>query len=392
MNSVIWFCLLLSLLICQASVGFGITAEIPGRCAEVCMTDVESVFFGCADQVDKGCSLKLCNSPANSAKCGLASGMPPMLLTGEDVSFFNFPISKNIDTEIKVRGLKPKVDVYFLVDATGSMDPAIRAFRTSFPQIAASLEGVGDFAYGIGIYRDESELDNGFEHLQGITTDIGSAQDILDSINSTGGADSEEANLVALWRIATGNVAEWRDGAVRLILLFGDAVGHEPTCVDGVTLDRAVVTNALNNASITVQAVGTHFSDFDASTSSQGCAISEDIGRGQTTFITEGTGGSLWSLDGENVPSVLATFGEALTTQAKVIDLAETSCSFGVTLKFDPPLPARMGPFEKIGAKMRLRRRVCSRSAPFKCSISFRSGNSVSEPLNMSFAPSGCPS
>lgn len=376
----------MSLLAYQVS-SEGIRTEIPGRCAGTCTTQIERVFFECVEQLDRGCSLQSCDSPSGGATCDVRSGFPDQLFTGEDVSLFDIPVATPFTTQIDLSALPQKVDVYFLVDATGSMGSGISALQDSISDIIDSLLAIGDFAFGLGIYRDERELDMGFMNIQSITTDTSTIETSVDELEATGGRDTPEANLVALYRIATGDFVNWRDSAKRVVLLFGDAVGHEPTCFDDVELTRQVVTDALNEESITVQAVETQSGNLDAPTSQFGCG-GGGAPAGQTTFIAEGTGGMLSSLPSETAANVLNTFTSVVTP---AIEVAESDCGAGLTFSFDPSLPAVIAPNSVLNTTITVRRRAC-RLELFRCSISFGCGGSVSDPIRFRISPTGCPS
>jgi hypothetical protein len=180
-----------------------------------------------------------------------------------------------------------KVDVFFLSDTTGSMGGVIDAVRANASTILTNTVGLGDVAWGVGEYKDfyegyEGEFWGGFGDFpwrlnQAITTDTGAVQDGIDAWAASGGADTPESNLYALSQAASDDPAVgWRDGAARIIVWFGDAVGHDPDTTPGYPgPDLATTIATLTGAGATV--IGVNSGNLD--------------GTGQASAIAAATGG-----------------------------------------------------------------------------------------------------
>jgi hypothetical protein len=107
-------------------------------------------------------------------------------------------------------------DVYFLIDTTGSMSPAIENVATSLRDVIVPglRDTIADVQMGVGHFNDVpyghygSSADEPFWHVQDITPDDTAVQAALDLLYTTGwgmGSDGPEANAIALWCTATGS-------------------------------------------------------------------------------------------------------------------------------------------------------------------------------------------
>jgi hypothetical protein len=200
------------------------------------------------------------------------------------------------------------VDVFFLFDTTGSMDPFLEAAKLGSADILAGVAGLGDLAYGVGAYEDfpispfGGPADLPFDLVQDFT---GSQADTIAAIASlsTGfGGDIPESQLHALNQVAT--TTSWRENSTRIVVWFGDAPGHDPALEPGyplpTTLNDAI--DALVAENIVVQGI-------DVSAPPPGLDAT-----GQATAITDATGGSLFSgLDPGDIDAVSQLVIDAIT-------------------------------------------------------------------------------
>lgn len=153
-----------------------------------------------------------------------------------------------------------KLDIYLLADNTGSMGGEIRNVRENATSIFKEISAkASDVFFGVGAYRDEQD-DFVFKkllELSELPPENTPREDnfIINAISewsASGGGDSPEAQLFALYKIATDDSIGWRPDAERIVAWFGDAPGHDPT-VEGVTERQA--TEALQKARIRVLAI-----------------------------------------------------------------------------------------------------------------------------------------
>lgn len=193
-----------------------------------------------------------------------------------------------------------RIDVLFLSDNTGSMGPVIQRVKQTAQylfDVLANMDGRfggRNFAYGVAHYvGDPSEgvaRHEAFVLQQRITKDEALVAGAIDDWFADGGADAPESNFFALHQIATAGDegvggstgVDWRPGARRIVLWFGDAPSHplkDPNDRGTVRLDEA--SQALSGASITLAALNTR---------PQGLGIDAED---QASLLVQATGGVL---------------------------------------------------------------------------------------------------
>ncbi len=155
-----------------------------------------------------------------------------------------------------------KLDIYFLADVTGSMDPVLRGVQNSANAILNAIRALGtDVAFGVGSYGDFPGPPPAFVAQQRITLNDPDVVNAIAAWNANDGGDLPEGQLFALDRIAanTDDEVGWRPGSKRIVLWFGDAPGHEPVCTTLTGLPSPITTisvaDTLFQADITVIAI-----------------------------------------------------------------------------------------------------------------------------------------
>lgn len=121
---------------------------------------------------------------------------------------------------------RARLDLVFLIDATGSMGDEIHKLKTSLRSIAdevARLPSQPDLCFGLVAYRDRGDAFLLRSH--DFTNDLGAFQGVLNALQAGGGGDYPEAMNEALHE--TVHSLSWRgDGATRLVVLLADAPPH----------------------------------------------------------------------------------------------------------------------------------------------------------------------
>lgn len=118
---------------------------------------------------------------------------------------------------------RARLDLVFLIDATGSMADEIQKLKSSLHSIAADaarLPSRPDLCFGLVAYRDTT--DPFVLRSHDFSDDLGAFQKVLDQLQADGGGDYPEAMSEALHE--TVHRLSWRgDGATRMVVLLADA-------------------------------------------------------------------------------------------------------------------------------------------------------------------------
>ena len=120
---------------------------------------------------------------------------------------------------------RPRLDLVFLIDATGSMGDEIAKLKASMramSQQISQLPGQPDICYGLVAYRDRG--DAFLTRTHDFTDDLGAFQNVLARVQAGGGGDKPEALNEALHETVHG--LSWRTDAARMVVLVADAAPH----------------------------------------------------------------------------------------------------------------------------------------------------------------------
>jgi hypothetical protein len=147
------------------------------------------------------------------------------------------------------------VDVYFVVDLSASFADDLPVFQSEAPTIINDLVTAGnDLKVGLGSFEDypispfgtASAGDVAYRQNVDLTSDTGAVLTVINGLETRDGNDNPESQLAALFQAATGDgqdlsgvgfpgatipanqQANFRDGAVKLFLLWTDAPFHRP--------------------------------------------------------------------------------------------------------------------------------------------------------------------
>ena len=147
------------------------------------------------------------------------------------------------------------IDVFMLVDLSGSFSDDLPYFKVQAPDLMASLKSsYPDIRFGLGKFEDYPISpfgsaacgDKAYERLIDLTFDTDAVLSTISGLYTRSGADGPESQLVALYQAATGEgqdlsgvgypgasipagqQANFRDGVVKLFILWTDAPFHHP--------------------------------------------------------------------------------------------------------------------------------------------------------------------
>ncbi|NCD24624.1 MAG: VWA domain-containing protein [Deltaproteobacteria bacterium] len=125
-----------------------------------------------------------------------------------------------------------KADIVFVVDTTRSMQPFIDLTREAVAGMAKKFSGdtADRFRFGLVVYRDSLEVAPRLEYVtKNLTPELVGAEDLAGLLASQAGATSVGSVDYAEEAFAGVDVAlrsKWRDGALRFVILLGDASAH----------------------------------------------------------------------------------------------------------------------------------------------------------------------
>ena len=239
--------------------------------------------------------------------------------------------SAMVEKTVVTPTIPPKVDILFLADTTGSMTGAIDNVKTNAASILNTVRGAQpDSQFGAAQYRDFDCSDPfAYELTQAITANLTDAQTGINAWSIGNGCDTPEAQLNALYTIATDPATAFRPGSTRIVVWFGDATGNDPS--GGHTIvpnpPGGDVIPALQAAGITVIAIPVN-------------AAGDGLDNtGQATAIANATGGQV--LPTTN-PSDVANAILAGLQNLPVTVTPVATCDSGLTATFDAPSKSGM--------------------------------------------------
>ncbi len=125
----------------------------------------------------------------------------------------------------RVADAPARLDLVFMIDATGSMGDEIAKLKHSMRDMAdqiAQLPGHPDICWGLVAYRDRG--DEFLTRTHDFTNDLDAFQRVLARVQANGGGDQPEALNEALHEVVHG--LSWRREAARLVVLVADAPPH----------------------------------------------------------------------------------------------------------------------------------------------------------------------
>lgn len=128
-------------------------------------------------------------------------------------------------SQAKLDTARPRLDLVFMVDATGSMGDEIGKLKASMRAMAdqmAQLPGQPDICYGLVAYRDRG--DAFITRTHDFTNDLSAFQNLLMRVQADGGGDTPEALNEALHEVV--HSLSWRTAAARLVVMVADAPPH----------------------------------------------------------------------------------------------------------------------------------------------------------------------
>jgi hypothetical protein len=133
-------------------------------------------------------------------------------------------------------GGKPKVDLVFAIDTTGSMGPYINGVKSAARSITTQLFRLADAGVALVDYKDLYASCPGDGYAARVdlpfSTDSAAFDTTVGTLSAAGGCDTPESVYSGLMA-AIG--LPWRDGVTKAVIVMGDAPPHDPEPTTGFT-------------------------------------------------------------------------------------------------------------------------------------------------------------
>lgn len=176
-------------------------------------------------------------------------------VAGQPFNTINAPAAVRCDGTID---LPPEVDIVLGLDLTGSMGGVLNQAKAEMVEVAETLSAAApstDFTFGVVSFEDypgyysascgssygstyggSSDSPFSLDHI--LSTETASVSAAINDLTLGYGADGPESYGRAVWEVAqadTGASLGWRSGALRLLIMFGDNVPHDPNINEGIS-------------------------------------------------------------------------------------------------------------------------------------------------------------
>ena len=234
------------------------------------------------------------------------------------------------------------VDILFLVDATGSMGPAIAAVRDGFASTVTAVNGfASNVQFGVANYLDSFTCPGdpyAFQLTQNLTSNTALVQAALNNVaqipvnTPSLGCDEPESGIFGLQSAAAST--SWRAGSKRIIVWVGDAPSHDPAGPS--TEATAIAALTLNNVEVIAASANSGFG-LDAPCLSAPCAAAPKNSN-LAVRVTAATGGV--DLGQFSPAGILTAVENAIATALQSyssVCLSVPSLPAGVTVTITPP-------------------------------------------------------
>ncbi len=188
------------------------------------------------------------NGQAGEAKLTLIKLRRSEDATGKRDFFYTVPYKKDPDPKrdlFKFATDLQKVDIAFIMDSTGSMQPCIdNLTRSLTTNIIPELAKIPSVAFGVVDHRDWGDA-WAVKVRQTISTDKSKVSTALSQMRADGGGDGPEAQLAAMHHALTGDAngtiakhvpasgtyggVDFRPGAVPVLVQISNSSWHDPS-------------------------------------------------------------------------------------------------------------------------------------------------------------------
>ncbi|MFN2626036.1 MAG: hypothetical protein ABR520_08140 [Mycobacteriales bacterium] len=208
---------------------------------------------------------------------------PPRILPRDGVIRLAPGEATSVDYVLDLPAIPTPLDVFFLVDTTGSMSPTIAGLREGIGKIVTDLArlrldvqfGLGDFKdYPVEPYGDPSDYP--YKRRLPITEPGEPLREAIGTLEPSGGGDGPESDLTAVYQsvtgkgqrvvpgvdagaadfVAPGQDAGFRPTALKVVILATDVQFHTEPTYPGPTFDDTLTELTSRGVRVVGLAVG----------------------------------------------------------------------------------------------------------------------------------------
>ena len=298
-------------------------------------------------------------------------GKTSITYTNGSLEITNYNPSWYIDRNRSVGAVNTPLDLIFLVDTTGSMWDDIDYVKASAANIVDELDGY-DYRAAVVDYRDFPVSPYGgtgdypYNDVLGFTNNKSQIIAAINSLTLGYGGDWEESVFSGVMHsLKATTLGGWRTGATKVIIVMGDAPGHDPEPFTNYTMESVIasakkagidlITSAADNFAVgSGDADDTTETEIISSTDGEGVRIFSVVigGYAETltffTTLSEGTGGKVFTAEtASEVPGAIkaaigSIFDSIITASVdinpKVINLKSKGRDVTVYIQLPPEL------------------------------------------------------
>ena len=342
--------------------------QVPKNCPEVC-GPLESIKAACDAAINSGSQCEIRSCAVGESIC--IDKRKPKETTDVTNLGVGTIINLNFMLNVEPGSGTPSEDLYFLVDISNGQQAAINALASGFNSIVSARTAVSsNLRYGLGVYNSQ-QGSAGFSNILALTSNSGSLQSQLNSLTVDSSSNGNTATLEALYSVATASSIGWNNIGRKIVVLVGDNVGYEPTCVGNKQIKRGQVLSALQNLQISLVSMNLGGLNSVPQAGSPICGSPSSPGSNQGSFLADGTDGKLVSIS--NVGSISSQIISTIANLRQTIDLLELDCGGAIKLIDSPTLPIILKPGDsvKLDVQAIIQEGICRRSNPFQCAAAF---------------------
>jgi uncharacterized repeat protein (TIGR01451 family) len=243
--------------------------------------------------------------------------------------------SASVTKTVTVGQLLNPIDILFVVDTTGSMDPTIKAVASGFSGTVTAIAGfASNVQFGVGEYKDFFQCPTdpfAYQLDANLTSNTTTVQNALNGLSASGGCDDPESNLFGLQQGA--NTTSWRPGSTRIIVWVGDNAGHDPA---GTATEATAIAALVANKVLVIAASANSGPGLDALCDSGPCGTPNG---NQAMRIAAATSGSdLGIFDSTTIVSAIETAIKNAIAMYSSVGLGLSGAPAGVLVALPVPI------------------------------------------------------